>query len=571
MPETMWSRSWAELPGRGAWRVALLIVAYVLVAVVMTWPYVNHSDFGGSTYGGDHRLIVWTLAWDNHAVLTQDTLFASNLFYPAPDSLRYNEHLFGVSLFTLPWAVAGASPVLAHNATWFLAFPLNGLMAFLLIRRFAGSALAAFVGSLAFTYSFYVMSHAHGHLHLIWLWPIPLSLWLLERWFDRPSVYRVGLWSAVVLLEVLSSWYLAVLVLIANGLLGVVLLVSVWPWRVFAASGDREPWLRRAAHLTGAAAVLSLCVFPFARQYLHLTSSEGMVAANSADTSSYVVPPENTLIGRWWLQHGNDLPREIWGEQTLFAGWLALAMAAIGLLVLFRRPKANPRAWFFPLLTVVTAALSYGSSLSVSGAAWLAPFNWLAAVPGLDGFRAPARFAALVMLGLSGLVGLGAAAVIRRHGTKGRVLLVLLVPVMLLEWFVVDFPGGKPESYRIPAIYETPEVRTARSLVSLPDYQDMPDWFRGGDYLYYSTAHWRPIVNGFGRTAPADHDEVLRVVRAFPESIPEMRGLGIQYVVLHADRFADGAREIVKAAAGRSDCHLVRRIGADYLFELSSS
>ena len=58
------------------------------------------------------------MAWDNHALLTPDSLFQSNLFYPASDSLRYNEHLFGISLFSLPWTIAGASPVLAHNATW---------------------------------------------------------------------------------------------------------------------------------------------------------------------------------------------------------------------------------------------------------------------------------------------------------------------------------------------------------------------------------------------------------------------------------------------------------------------
>ena len=175
---------WVWLRDGLAGQLALVLAAHVVIAFVMTWPYVNYSDFGGSSYGGDHRLIIWTLAWDNHAILTGHSLFSSNVFYPAVDTLRYNEHLFGVSLFTLPWAIAGASPVLAHNVTWWLAFPLNGLTGFLLVRRFTGGALAAFAGSLAFTYSFYVMSHAHGHLHLIWLWPIPLSLLLLERWFD---------------------------------------------------------------------------------------------------------------------------------------------------------------------------------------------------------------------------------------------------------------------------------------------------------------------------------------------------------------------------------------------------
>jgi hypothetical protein len=114
-------------------------------------------------------------------------------------------------------------------------------------------------------------------------------------------------------------------------------------------------------------------------------------------------------------------------------------------------------------------------------------------------------------------------------------------------------------------------VRNARALVSLPDYWERPDWFVGGDYLLYSTAHWRPIVNGFGRTAPPGYNAVLATVRAFPASAAAMRALGIQYVIVHAARFPDGARSVLDAAATQPGCRLVGQIGSDYLFELSPS
>ena len=77
--------------------------------------------------------------------------------FPSADSLRYNEHLFGVSLFTLPWTAAGAAPVLAYNVTWWLTWVLNGMATFMLLRRHVAEGVAAFAGSLAFTCSFYVM------------------------------------------------------------------------------------------------------------------------------------------------------------------------------------------------------------------------------------------------------------------------------------------------------------------------------------------------------------------------------------------------------------------------------
>jgi hypothetical protein len=103
---------------------------------------------------------------------------------------------------------------------------------------------------------------------------------------------------------------------------------------------------------------------------------------------------------------------------------------------------------------------------------------------------------------------------------------------------------------------------------SLPDYSGQPDWFLGGDYLYYSTAHWRPIVNGFGRTEPPGHGEIISTVRMFPESAPALRRIGIQYVIVHGNRLPGGGRAIIDAARRRTDCRLVRQVGSDYLFEI---
>ena len=110
----------------------------------------------------------------------------------------------------------------------------------------------------------------------------------------------------------------------------------------------------------------------------------------------------------------------------------------------------------------------------------------------------------------------------------GPLVLAAIVPLMLLEWFVVDFPGGKPEVHPIPAIYRTPEVRSARAIASLPEYRDRQDWFLGGDYLYYSTAHWRPIVNGFGRSEPPNQPEVIARIRAFASDPAAVAALGVQ-------------------------------------------
>jgi hypothetical protein len=363
----------------------------------------------------------------------------------------------------------------------------------------------------------------------------------------------------VTLIQALTSWYLAVMVIFANAILAFVLMGTGTP------DGF---WRRRAIQFAGAAVVAALCLYPFARHYVGIRNSDAEAAAASADIASYVVPPENTLAGRWWNTHVDERPRWIWGEQTLFVGWVALGLALVGLGGLVGGRHVSRRAWLLPLLVLVGFLLSLGPSPTLLGGSTLAPFNWLSALPGFSGVRAPARFAVLVILGIAGLAAMGASVLTRRFEGRGRALVMAAVPLMLVEWFVVDFPAGKPLPHAVPAIYQRPELRSARSLVSLPPYQGLPEWFRDADYLLYQTEHWRPIVNGYGRTEPSIHAEVVRQARAFPASVDHLRAFGVQYVVVHTDRFPDHAKDLLSEARVCEACRLVARDGGDYLFEL---
>ena len=467
-----------------------------------------------------------------------------------------------MSFATLPWAAAGASPVLAYNATWWLAFFLNGLAAFAWLRRFDIHALPAFLGSLVFACSFYVMLHAHGHLHLIWLWPLPLSALLLERWFVRPTIGRAAVWLAVVLMGLLTSWYVAVMVALVNLIVGLVVAVT--------ARADGA-WRQRIVHLAGAAAIAAACMYPLARPYVGLRANPAEAAAFSADVEAYVIPPENTLLGRAWRAGIDSRPRSIYGETTLFAGWIAIVLGLLGLVALVTDRRIPKLAWVFPLLVAAGFLLSLGPAPPLLGGPALAPFGWLASLPGFSGMRAPARFALVCMLGLAGLAALGASWISARAGRRGTTVLAAIVPFMLLEWFVVDFPAGKPEVHPIPAIYRTPEVRAARAIASLPEYRDRQDWFLGGDYLYYSTAHWRPIVNGFGRSEPPNQPEVVAKIRAFASDPAAVAALGVQYVVVHSDRLGREDRGIIDAARANPGVRLAVQIGSDYLFLLVDS
>lgn len=536
---------------------ALLVVFYAAATVVMTLPFVNYQHFGSASYEGDARLIIWTLAWDNHALLTGHDLFDSNIFYPAARSLAYNEHLFGLSLFTLPLFAATGNPVLAYNVLWLASFLLNGLTAHALLMRYTGRHLPSIAGSLIYTFSFYKMLHAHGHLHLVWTWLIPVSVLCLARWAERPTVVRAGVWAATVVLQALTSWYLAVITMIVQAIFLASVLPTLW----------RQRWLRRVWHLAAVALISGAILWPFAEPYRTLgTSTRTEVAGNSADLAGYLVPPEHTWAGQLWLANVGSGPRWIWGEQTVFIGWIALGLSALGLARLM-----ETRQWTTLAVCVTLVAggflLSLGPSITRGAEGW-SVFGILAALPGLGAFRAPARFALLVLLGIAVLAAFGAQMILSR-GRTGATVLALALPLMMSEWYVVRFPGGQPPSFPIPPIYRHSALATARAIVSLPDYEGRSDWYLGGDYLYFSTAHWRPIVNGFGRTTPPGHARVISHMNAFPgpNNAKTMRNLGVDYVVFHASRHPDGDT-IVQEALRIDEYELTAQVGTDYLFRV---
>lgn len=540
-------------------RWAGVVVLYVVMTLVMTHPLINLSALGSACYEGDARLIVWTLAWDNHAVLNRLPLFEANVFYPAPSSLAYNEHLFGLSLVTLPIYAATNNPILGYNIVWLLAFALSGIAMHALIRHYTGQHLAGLVGGAIYAFSFYNMHHAQGHLAYLWKWLLPLSLLLFESWLARPIFVRAARWGVAVVWQALSGWYLAVLILVANATLMV--------WRTAVSVRDR--WMVRSTQIAIVGAVGAGTIWPFAASYRGLEPPPiSEVARLSADWASYVVPPENTVAGQWWLSHVGRGPRWMWGEQTLFLGWLTIAMAVIGVAAL-----AVTKRWrdggAYVLLAVIGLALSFGPSLPRDRLG-VSAFDVLTLLPGVGGLRAPARFALLVVLGVSVLAGFGVAALQRRFGRKAVIAVAAVLPMMLAEWFVVDFSLGQPRPVTIPAIYRSEPLKTARALVSLPDYRGAPAWYLGADYLLFSTVHWRPIVNGFGRSEPREYLHVISHMNAFPgpNNAKTMRTLGVEYVVLHAGRYPDGGGTLVQAAKESPEYDLVWQSGSDYLFRV---
>ena len=543
----------------------------------MLAPICNFASLRTASFEGDARAFIWVLAWDNHAVLDRvPSLFDANKLYPLPNALAYGEHLFGISLFTLPIYALTRNPVLAYNIVWILCYLLAAGAAHALAWRYTRDHLAAMLAGLASAFCFFRMHHGHGHLNLIWSFWIPLSFIAMDRWVARATWSRLSALVVIVVLQALASWYEAVLITVADTIFLLWLVAIERPPHArldIRTDPAARAWLSRIAlqGIVGAFVAVTV-VWPFARHYFILhAETPAFASGSSADLAGWLIPPENTFVGQWLLAHNIKGPRWIWGEVTVYLGWITLGLAAIGAVVAVRsRDPLERRNRFFIVLAVVAGVLALGpwSSEVASGRYGWSPFGLLAHVPGVSLFRIPARYSQLLNLALASLAAVACAASHRRFGLAGRAATVAAMLLLLAEFYVVDFPGGPPQPFAVPAVYKQIATLPAGAVVSLPDYANTPLWFLEADYSYFSTAHWHPTVNGDSREWPATFLDMTARIKSFPDpaAAAKMREVRIAYVVLHAGQA--GARNLLTPARASPDFRLLARFDDDYLFQV---
>jgi hypothetical protein len=190
----------------------------------------------------------------------------------------------------------------------------------------------------------------------------------------------------------------------------------------------------------------------------------------------------------------------------------------------------------------------------------------------------PARFAVLVQMLLAVLAGLGAAELLRRLPSQRiqYATIAVLVAAVLVESLnrpitLRDMPQ------RIPAVYDWLQAQPDGPIVEYPvgglEGRIGP---QDATYMYYSTAHWRPMLNGYSGFSPAAYDAVLHYLRDFPSanSLAYLRQREVRYLLVHEGFYLRGGFEediaALTRAAGVTVAGIFRDpvLGRTYVYEL---
>jgi hypothetical protein len=523
---------------------------FVAMTAAMTWPQVLH--LGTWVYANDDPLLsIWRLSWIAHILPSSPAnLFNGNIFHPEPRTLAYTDSVLlqGVTAAPLLWI--GVSNVAAYNVVLLMSIALSGWAMWQYAAHMTGSPAGAVLAGIVFAFVPFRFDHYH-HLELQAALFLPLTLLYFERTIETGSRRLAWLMMAAFAAQMYSCIYYAIF--LATALVPIAML-RLW----LAAPGVRMAFVRAVVPAVAGALVI---VIPYAMAYGANRGALGDrvdsdVQLYSATWSNYFA---TTAANAWYgatAAYGKP-------ERYLFPGAIAIVLGSIGLIA-FDRRRAT-----LALVGACGVVISLGLN---------SPFYEVLraiAVP-YRGLRAPARAAILFYLALAALAAFGWARAMRGRSRKTVAIATAVAAAALLAEYRtsldvwMEIPRQPAEVYRWLAqqprsvVAEVPFAR-AETLHSISD----------GLYMFNSTRHWQPIVNGYSGFFPPTFLELADATKNFPDdpSIAYLKRREVDLIVIHGPMLGpDKFGEMTAALLARPDIEAMAQFqeqrGLDAVFRL---
>ena len=190
---------------------------------------------------------------------------------------------------------------------------------------------------------------------------------------------------------------------------------------------------------------------------------------------------------------------------------------------------------FYVVLTLVGIGLALGPPYGL----WRYVY-WL---PGFNLIRVSSRFAAIALLGLAMLAGIGFGKLTSRMAPRRRAFATIVVAALIVAEYAAMPIGVQPSNFDIPAIDRWLDTQSKPFVVA-----EVPLYVLGSGesferqetaYMIHSTAHWQKTVHGYSGWRTDFHRELYAKMAAFPDerSLASLSDLGVTYIVVHTELY----------------------------------
>jgi hypothetical protein len=505
----------------------------ILFAIVMTWPLAPRMGSMGRTNTGDGHYSLWNVAWVAHALTSAPSrLYHANIFHPHDYTLAYSEANIGAGTMAIPAWLATRNPFAAHNSVVLTAFVLSFLFTFALARYVGATPGLAICAGIAFAYCPFIFART-AHIQLLMTFGIPLSLLAMHRMIDRPSAGRAVALGVALWAQALLCAYYGILLGLVVGLAVLFFAVTRGAWR-------RPAYWVAAA---GAAAVAVGLVFPFFVPFIYVQQELGF--ARSLDDAGMYSADWRAWLASAAHAHRWMLPLLGSWREVLFPGFITTLAGLVGIVLAWRAGNPGGQTSERPRETAGFYALAGGlifwSSFGPAAGLYTAFYY---TIPVFSFLRAPARFGILVTLALimCAVVGVGRWLQSRPRRTAR---LIVAAAAILLAAELARFPLHMPEAPPVNQAYRLLARLPRGPVVELPFFWTRNDFPRHARYMFNSTYHWQPLINGYSDHIPADFRAMVVPISSFPtiDSFELLRERGTRYAVFHLGFYDERSRE----------------------------
>lgn len=386
-------------PKAGLGEIALVTIAFIILAVAATWPlaaHLNERTLAGHGHN-DVRFNIWVIHWGAHALLTDPlNLHHANIFHPEPWTFAYSDIELSHSLLMLPVIVLSDNPALVYDMLVLASLVIGGVGFYLFGRRLTGSRFAGFVSGVIYLYS---PAHFGRYLQIQFFadhW-LPWFLWSLLILLDRHATADKNgrpagniPWAlataAFFCLHALSGSHSAVF--------GTLLGLALVGWRLVRYSLWKNPrfWLDGAIAAAVAVIILAPVFYPYLVVEKRLAAGrvDSVEALRAGSADGHELLSAGSPFYRW-LDETVGWPSDLFERAPrgfLFIGFVPLILAAAGLFRAGNGAAVNPAgwrripAWFLDACLIVVAWVAIVAALSGS-TLLLTPFLRLSLPPAL--------------------------------------------------------------------------------------------------------------------------------------------------------------------------------------------
>jgi hypothetical protein len=457
----------------------------------------------------------WTIWWNSESAFRGfRDYWDAPIFFPAAGAFAYSEPQ-PATLLVAPVYWTTNSLVLAYNTYLVVSLFLNGIATFWILRSRRVNASACLLATAAMVW-LPVSLRQIEVLQLIPIWPMVLLWHGMDRFCHRPSS------SAGVLLAIMAAIMLGTS--IHHGMFFAVCTVPA-AWILVRRQSD--PMFRRSLALTLTLLILIawVCWWPLHRRLAgpEFQRTPDVVSRLSATPIELVLPPKDAWIGI-------SRPRGF----GMCPGWTKCLLALAAVVLTIRSPRRRRWTLFLASVGVVSGLLALGPNLKLGV---IEPWNLLAdMLPGFRQVRSVFRFSYMMQMAVILLAGSGLHTLQIWSGRWRR-------GAPIVRWLL--FGLGIMAVLEVPP----PEIR----MLQVPDPERHAGWtgfvkqstpldtgvltwpFAAGgraedfdvtaEWMFLSTAHGRPLVDGFSGFFPSSHRtlrERLRESGLDPELLQQL-------------------------------------------------